>query len=151
MVGERVLAEGEEHEAAPLGEGGRSKIENDGHESAHVEDAEGLRMEGSNGVGIAIGGGTIVGVDIAGGVAVRSSVSFLEPAACIGEVAFAAGDFIKEFLAVGGSSVGLGLGLGCVCGCGYGVGLGGRRLGVKDGIDGHGEQRAEDRKPILIP
>lgn len=55
MVGERVLAKGEEHEAAPLGEGWRGEIEDDRDEGADVEDAEGLRMEGSTNVDVTSG------------------------------------------------------------------------------------------------
>lgn len=60
VAGERVLAEGEEHEAAPLREGWRGEIEDDRDEGADVEDAEGLRMEGSNNVDVTSGWRNVV-------------------------------------------------------------------------------------------
>jgi hypothetical protein len=48
VVGKGVLAEDEEEEAAPLGEGWRRKVEDDGNEAADVEDAESLSMERSD-------------------------------------------------------------------------------------------------------
>jgi hypothetical protein len=52
VVDKGVLAEDEEEEAAPLGEGWRCKVEDDGNEVADVEDVESLSMERSDGIGV---------------------------------------------------------------------------------------------------
>jgi hypothetical protein len=52
VVGKGVLAEDEEEEAAPLGEGWRRKVEDDGDEATDVEDAESLGMDRSDGIGV---------------------------------------------------------------------------------------------------
>jgi hypothetical protein len=57
VIGKGVLAKGEEHMAAPFGEGGHVEVEGHRNESADVEDAEGLRVEGRNGIaGHVVGG-----------------------------------------------------------------------------------------------
>lgn len=92
VVGERVLAEGEEHEAAPLREGWRGEIEDDRDEGANVEDAEGLRMEGSNNVDVTSAWRNVVvvgerwwGVGVVDHDATGGSSSLLEAAASVGQ------------------------------------------------------------------
>jgi hypothetical protein len=46
VVGKRVLAEGEEEKASPLGEGRRGEVKQHRHESTDVEDAESLGVQG---------------------------------------------------------------------------------------------------------
>jgi hypothetical protein len=48
VIGECILAEDEEDEAMPLGEGRRREVEDDRNEAADVEDAEGLSVESSH-------------------------------------------------------------------------------------------------------
>jgi hypothetical protein len=79
MINEYVLVDDEEHEVAPLGEGWRGEIEDDRDEVTHVENVEGLRVEGNNNIGITSGWRNVdvVDHDAIGG-------SLLEAATCVG-------------------------------------------------------------------
>jgi hypothetical protein len=110
VVGKGVLAEDEEEEAAPLGEGWRRKVEDDGNEAADVEDAESLSMERSDGVGVGavatrvpalcVGGWNVVVLDLA----VDGCVGDLKTLASRGEGLLVAGDVVSEAATLGGSS-----------------------------------------------
>jgi hypothetical protein len=98
VVSKRILAEGEEHEAAPLGEGRRGEVEDDRDEGADVEDTESLRMESSDSVGVTSGWSSVV---VHGAVegAVSSGISFLKLATCVSEVTLVTSDGVLELLA----------------------------------------------------
>jgi hypothetical protein len=110
VVGKSVLAEDEEEEAAPLGEGWRREVEDDGNEATDVEDAESLSMERSDGVGVGavatrvpalcVGGWNVVVLDLV----VDGCVGDLKTLASRGEGLLVAGDVVSEAATLGGSS-----------------------------------------------
>lgn len=51
VIRQRVLAEGDEEEAAPAREVGGSDVEGDGNQGLDVEDGDDLRVESREGVG----------------------------------------------------------------------------------------------------
>lgn len=118
VVGKGVLAEDEEEEAAPLGEGWRRKVEDDGDEAADVEDAESLGMERSDGIGVGtvathvptrrVGGWDFVVLDLA----VVGCAGGLKALASHGEGLLVAGDVGSKTATLGsGSSRGVCAGL----------------------------------------
>ena len=102
VIGKGVLAEGEEHKAAPFGEGGRVEVEGHRNESADVEDAEGLRVEGRNGVV-----GDVVGGNGRGAVIIlrNGSGGRRETASGISEGLLVASDLSLKGAALGSSSL----------------------------------------------
>ena len=106
VICECVLADGEEEEAAPLGEGWCREVEDDGHQAADVEDAESLSVESSDGVKV---GTTVCNScwHFVGDVlelAVDGCVGGLETLASSSEGLFVAGDVVGKATALGSRS-----------------------------------------------
>jgi hypothetical protein len=123
VVGKGILAKDEEEEAAPLGEGWRHKVEDDGNEVADVEDAERLSMERSDGVGVGnvatrvpalcVGGWDFVVLDLT----VDGCVGGLKALASCGKGLLVAGDVVSKAVTLDSSS-GCGVHAGLECsGC----------------------------------
>jgi hypothetical protein len=121
VVGKGVLAEDEEEEAAPHGEGWRCKVKDDGKEAADVEDAESLSMERSDGIGVGtvatqvptrrVDGWDFVVLDLA----VVGCAGSLKAVASRGEGLLVAGD-VGSKAATLGSGSGRGVCAGLECG-----------------------------------
>jgi hypothetical protein len=110
VVGKGVLAEDEEEEAAPLGEGWRRKVEDDWNEATDVEDAESLSMEHSDRVGVGtvamrapalcVGGWDFIVLDLT----VDGCVGGLKALASHGEGLLVAGDIGSKVATLGSGS-----------------------------------------------
>jgi hypothetical protein len=98
VVSEHIHVEGEEHEAASLGEGGHAEIEDDRDKGVDVEDTESLRMESSKSVSITSGWSSVIVHDTIKGT-VSSGISFLKLVACVSKVTLVTSDCVLELLA----------------------------------------------------
>ncbi|KAG8044524.1 hypothetical protein GUJ93_ZPchr0066g46488 [Zizania palustris] len=93
VVGEGILAEGEEEKTTPLGERRRGEVERGWHKGAHVEDAECLGVQGGDAVGIGVRDENVV----AGRVR-DCGVGLLKAALCVGEGALVVSDGFLELM-----------------------------------------------------
>ncbi|XP_025813763.1 uncharacterized protein LOC112891077 [Panicum hallii] len=102
VVGERVLAKGEEEKVPPLGEGRRGEVKHRRDESMDVEDAESLGVQGRDAGGVRVSG-VIAGRGVAsagcGGIGV---IGFLEEALRGSQGALVTSDVFLEAPARGG-------------------------------------------------